>query len=159
EIADELSYSAKSIIRYATDRGVEKNFLGRPVADAEPRRDPPPAVTGYANDLLLLIGDPRFCRAIVESSPGTALAIFHEIGEAEKYGVQVEVFGKNIVNEAIVNENSFLYREAEPYETGLMGYHKPLSQAIFANYRLVEVVNTLLDPDLESMWKWRAAQW
>ena len=87
--------------------------------------------------------DKRFCRAIVESSPGTALAIFQEMGETKKYGIQVETFAKNIVNEALMNRDSFIFHEAEGYESGLIGYHKPLSQAMFSNYMMVENIGTL----------------
>ena len=66
---------------------------------------------------------------------------------------------KNIVNEALRNKDSFLFHEAEGYESGLLGYHKPLSQAMFSNIKLVETVGTLLDPDLSAMWNWDADQW
>jgi hypothetical protein len=142
-IADEFAHSVKSLIYYST-YGLEKK---------------PPKVTVYANDILLLIGDKRFCRSIVESSPGTALAVFREIEKTEKYGVQIGTFARNIVNAALLNNDSFLFHEAEGYESGLIGYHKPLSQAMFSNYRMVESIGTLLDPDLDARWKWNAAQW
>lgn len=157
-IADEFALSVKSLIRYATDRGELKNYR-RPEGEGRKRPKRLPKVTGYANDILVLIADKRFCRAIVESSPGTALAMFHEIGETKKYGIQVEIFAKNIVNEALSNKDSFLFHESEGYESGLIGYHKPLSQAMFSNYRMVEVIGTLLDPDIWDKQKWDSAQW
>ena len=155
-IADEFAYSARSLVRYATDRGAFKSYRAK--GDEEPS-DKVPKVVAYANDVFLLIADKRFCRAIVESSPGTALAVFHEIGETKKYGIQVETFAKNIVNEALANRDSFLFHEAEGYESGLIGYHKPLSQAMFANYKMVEAIGTLLDPDILGQGKWDAGQW
>ncbi len=155
-IADELAHSTKSLVRHATDRGELKNYRGEHESKAQ---RVPPKVEAYANDLLLLIADKRFCRVIVESSPGTALAIFQEMGETEKYGIQVETFAKNIVNEALLNRDSFIFHEAEGYESGLIGYHKPLSQAMFSNYRMVETIGTLLDPDIWGKAKWSAAQW
>lgn len=157
-IADEFALSVKSLISYATDRGELKNYP-RPEGQSRKRPKRLSKVTGYANDILVLIADKRFCRAIVESSPGTALALFHEIGETKKYGIQVEIFAKNIVNEALANKDSFLFHESEGYESGLIGYHKPLSQAMFSNYRMVEVIGTLLDPDIWDKQKWDAAQW
>jgi len=153
-IADEVARSAKSLIRHATDRGEFKNYRRYEKEDKNP-----PKVTACANDILLLIADKRFCRAIVESSPGTALAVFYEIGETQKYGIPVEIFSKNIVNEALANKDSFLFHEAEGYESGLIGYHKPLSQAMFSNYKMVEAIGTLLDPDIWGKRKWDAAQW
>ena len=157
-IADEFARSAKSLIRYATDQTEFKTFGGHDVGKNQPRKKPP-NVTGYADDILLLIADKRFCRAIVDSSPGTALAVFHELAETKKYGVQVETFAKNIVNEALVNRDSFLFHETEGYESGLIGYLKPLSQAMFSNHRMVETIGTLLDPDIREMRKWDSAQW
>ncbi len=157
-IADEFASSAKSLVRYATDRGELKNFR-KNVSENEKSPNNPPKVTAYANDILLLIADKRFCRAIVESSPGTALAVFQEMEGTKKYGIQIEIFAKNIVNEALANKNSFLFHEAEGYESGLIGYHKPLSQAMFSNHKMVEVIGTLLDPDIWDKEKWDAAQW
>lgn len=157
-IADEFAHSAKSLIRYATDRGEFKNIRRHNAGENEPAKKTP-KVTGYANDILLLIADKRFCRAIVDSSPGTALAVFQEVAETKKYGVQVETFAKNIVNEALLNRDSFLFHEAEGYESGLIGFHKPLSQAMFSNYRMVETIGTLLDPDIWEKGKWDSAQW
>ncbi|MFC2279569.1 MAG: hypothetical protein ACFNUL_10150, partial [Cardiobacterium hominis] len=73
--------------------------------------------------------------------------------------IQVETFAKNIVGEALANKDSFLYHEAEGYQSGLIGYIKPLSQAMFSNYEMVETIGTLLDPDLYSKRTWDAAQW
>lgn len=157
-IADEFARSARSLIRHATDRDELKHDRRQETEEEEPSKKPP-KVTGYANDLLLLIADKRFCRAIVESSPGTALAVFHEMGETKKYGIQVETFAKNIVNEALANRDSFLFHETEGYESGLIGYHKPLSQAMFSNYSMVEAIGTLLDPDLREGGKWDSTQW
>lgn len=155
-IADELAYSARALVRHATDRGRWKDDR---LEREDEKKKVPPKVEGYANDLLLLIADKRLCRAIVESSPGTALAVFQTMADTKKHGIQVEIFAKNIVNEALANKDSFLYHEAEGYESGLIGYHKPLSQAMFANYDMVETIGTMLDPDLSRKSEWDADQW
>lgn len=149
-IADELTRSARALVRYAP----EKRRL-QEAADTEQ----PPRVVAYAHDILLLIGDKRLCRAIVEASPGTALAFFQEVAETEKYGVPIDIFGKNLVREAIANKDSFLYHEAEGYDSGLIGYHKPLTQAMFSNYFMVEEIGSLLDPDYMASRKWDHEQW
>lgn len=142
-IADELASSMPSLVRHApTRRGNEE-----PLSEA----------AQYAHDILLLIADRRFCRAIVARSPGTALSLFVEMAELEKYDIGIETFGQNLVAEALDNRDSFLFHETEGYQTGFMGYLKPLSSAIFANYRLVEDVGSLLDPWWDT--KWDASQW
>jgi hypothetical protein len=150
-IADEFAFSARALIRYAPER-----------ADIEGENEElnkKPKVIGYANDLLLLIADKRFCRAIVASSPVTALVVFQEITEAKKYRVQVGTFARNILNEALMNKDSFLFHETEGYESGLIGYYKPLSQAMFSNYTMVETIGTLLEPDIWEKARWDSAQW
>jgi hypothetical protein len=156
-IADELMRSARPLVGYATNRDARGTYRSGKIDGTGHRV--PPDVEAYANDLLLLIADKRLCRVIVASSPGTALAIFREMAETKRYGIQVGTFARNIVNEAIVNKDSFLYHEAEGYESGLLGYHKPLSQAMFSNYEMVETIGTLLDPDIKVKSKWDATQW
>ena len=157
-IADELTRSVKSLIRHATDLGKFESLQVHDADENKPQRNPP-KVTEHADFILQLISDKRFCRATVDSSPGTALAVFHEMAKTNKHGVQVEIFAKNILNEALVNRNSFLFHEAEGYESGLMGYHKPVSQAMFSNYRMVETIGTLLDLDVLGRRKLDSAQW
>lgn len=154
-IADELAYSAKALVQHATDRGRFKNYA----RDGEGEKRKLKKVEECANDVLLLIADKRLCRAIVASSPLTALAVFQAMADMKKYGILVETFAVNIVTEALANEDSFLYHEAEGYESGLLGYYKPLSQAMFANYEMVETIGTLLDPGVYGRPKWDAAQW
>jgi len=113
----------------------------------------------YADQILRLMGDQRFCRAIVKSSSRTALEFFLEMNKTKKYTIKANVFCGNIVREALRNKESFLYYETEGYESGLIGYHKPLSQAIFSNYRMVEEIGSLLDAGIEEYNKWDAAQW
>jgi len=152
-IADEIAYSARSLVRHATDR---RQMAMRDVEEGEKGLR---KVEGYANDLLLLIADRRLCRAIVESSPGTALAFFSAMTDLKKYGIPISTFATNIVNEALRNKDSFLYHEVEGYQSGLIGYHKPLSQALFSNYELVDTVGTLLDPIIDLKSDWDAEHW
>ena len=152
-VAQELIRSIPSIVSNAPN----KRRIGGYLPAEEPPE--PTKVQGIANDILLLIGDQRFCRSLVEFSPGTILAVFEEIGETKKYGVSVAQFGRNVVTAAIENPNSFMYHEAEGYSSGLLGYLKPLSQAIFGNHNMAEVVDSLLDPDYRAIQRWSATEW
>ena len=82
-IADELTYSVRSLVRNASDKGTLRRYK----AQEDEKKWKPPKVEAYANDLLLLIADKRLCRVIVESSPITALAVFQEIGDTKKYDI------------------------------------------------------------------------
>src|SRR2546422_884914 len=64
--ADELRRSAEALVRHASIRSAEQ-----PGTQKEPSR-----VTAYADDILLLIADQRFCRAMVDSSSNTIGALF-----------------------------------------------------------------------------------
>lgn len=156
-IADELAFSAKNLVLYSTDYSKKTRSVRG--ADSRDLESLLPTAEDYADDLLLLIADKKFCRTIVQSSPGTALAFFQAVGEQRKYGIQIETFAKNIVAEALANTDSFLYHETDGYESGLLGYHKPLSQAMFADYKMVEGIGTLLNPDVLGQWKWDACKW
>lgn len=154
-VADELMRSAKAIVSQATDR----YRLQRLLPDLARNKRKPLKVEAFANDILSLIADKRFCRAIVESSPGTAWAFFGEMGVLKKYGIQIQTFASNIVNAALENKNSFIYHETAGYESGLIGHYKPLCQAIFSNYEMVESIDTLLDTDFGNRSKWDSEQW
>ena len=146
-VAGELIKSLPSIISFAPSilrHTSEESLL--PVEDS-------------ASEILLLMADKRFCRAVVKSSPGTALKLFSEMDAQQKLGINVRTFSKNILNEAILDKDSFIYHEAEGYETGFMGYVKPLTQTMYGNFDLVETVNTLLVADYKDQSKWDSEQW
>ncbi len=151
-VADEVSKSAKSLIKYALE-------FDKRIFDSEPIRKDHSKVSAYASDILFLIGDKKFCKAVVEYSSVTAYLIFKEISLQKKYKVQISIFAKNIFNEAMINKNSFLFHETSGYQSGLIGHLKPLTNAMYSDYYMVEEIGSLLDPDLESMWKWDSEQW
>jgi hypothetical protein len=154
-VADELMRSAKALVLHATDRGGFKHFPSNLLRT----KSKPSSIEAYANDILSLIADRRFCRAIVESSPGTVWALFDEMGKQKKYGIRIETFANNIVSEALENKGSFLYHETAGYESGLIGNYKPICQAIFSNYKMVETIETVLDTNFKSKSKWDSDQW
>lgn len=154
-VADELRRSAKALVFYATGGAEYPPFLRSPAR----KEKPPSNVEACANEILSLIADRRFCRAIVESSPSTAWAFFDVMGEQKKYGIQIQTFANNIVSEALENRSSFLYHETAGYGSGLIGNFKPICQAIFSNYEMVEAIGTILDTDFRSRFKWDSDQW
>lgn len=148
-VADELSRSAEALVRHASNR------VSGDISEQEERED----VTAYADDILLLIADRRFCHAIVGSSPNTIGALFQAMRRSKKYGIPVDLFARNIVREAIANRDSFLYHESSGYDSGLLGYHKPLTTVMFSDFDAVEEIGILLDPGYFESKKWDADQW
>jgi len=147
--ADELSRSAEALVRHASTRS-----RGEPRTQQEP-----PRVTGYANDILLLIADQRFCRAMVDSSPNTIGALFQAMRKLAKYRIAIDLFARNIVRQAIANRDSFLFHESSGYDSGLLGYHKPLTTVMFSDIAAVEENPSMLDPGYFESKNWKADQW
>lgn len=155
-ISDEIAHSASRLIKYAPSTHSRWKKSRTLPGGAEP---PLRKVEGYANDLLLLIADRRFCRSVVAKSPVLALAVFREIALQKKNDVAIGTFTRNIVAEALLNTDSFLFHETEGYQVGLLGHHKPLSQAIFGDYAMLAGIGTALDADLGDSFSWNSGTW
>jgi hypothetical protein len=155
-ISDEIARSASRLIKYAPSTHSRWNPSRASPGGAEP---PLRSVEGYANDFLLLIADRRFCRAVVSKGPVLALALFREIALQKKHGVAIGTFTRNLVGEALVNTDSFLFHETEGYQVGLLGHHKPLSQAIFGDYAMLAGIGTAFDADLGENFSWNPDTW
>jgi len=151
-IADEISSSAGAIVRHCNEDG---RF-------AQPGRNPksPSIASGAAHDLLLLLGDRRFCRQVALASPGTAIAVFSEMGNQQKFHLPVADFGRNVMSEAIANHDSLLHHETSDLSWNYLGYTKPFSRALLSNFELVEALaadgTSPLDIDLTIQWNLNA---
>ncbi len=154
-IADEVTRSAKAIVTDASARNKALYSL----IDQPSTPEKPSDVSISANQILLLIADKRFGRAVVDSSPGTAWAFFSEMADARKFSIPIETFACNIVNEAIENKSSFLYQETAGYESDLLGHYKFISKALLSNYAMVETIRTVFDTNYENRKRWDRDQW
>jgi len=148
-IADEIIRSAYNIIENTTD---EFSILKNKEKEIK-------EVQIHANNILSIISDKRMCRAIVNSSPTTARIIFKAISKTNKFNDEIFVLTKNIINESINNENSFIYREDNGYESGLIGDQKPISNSIFSNFDLMERVKWFIQPNTSGEDYWKNKQW
>lgn len=155
-IADELSASVRALVQFAPDWN---QLPIRQRSQNDPRLPNLPKVEACANDILHLLADKKFCSAAIASAPGTILALYSEISKTKKYGIAISVFSRNIVSEAIENTDSFLFHETQGYESGLIGHIRPVSQAMFSDYRMVEKIGTLFDTDYSKRENWSATQW
>lgn len=159
-IANELSRSANPLVKYC--RHLTPRF---PNEEASPKQatKKKAGAEDYAYDILLLIANRKFCRQIVGASPVTAQAFFEEMTRAKKFDIPMGQFARNISSEAVAQKGSFLYDEAEGYLSGLLGYLKPVSLAVYGNYLLVEALASNgaspLDIDFEEQYAWGAKQW
>ncbi|HAT1976813.1 hypothetical protein SCZ71_15310 [Legionella pneumophila serogroup 1] len=134
-MADELARSAKPIVQFS-------KTVPTPWERNEKTDKNKPSIEDYAYELLLLIGNKKFCRHIISSSPHTAILIFDEMTKLEKYNLPIGQFAQNITTEAISNSDSLLFHEEHGYESGLIGYIKPFSKAIYGNSKLINQLAT-----------------
>jgi hypothetical protein len=150
-IASELARSMRGIV----------DLYSIPVQGSGGRRYNP-KYANHAHNLLLLIGNRKFCRHIASSAPGTAIVLFQRVSETHKYYLPLRQFATNVSTEAIQNTDSSLYHEDEGYYSGFLGYVKPFSTALFGDYRLVEGLGrdfgSPLDIDYKAVYAWNATQ-
>lgn len=148
-IADEITQSAYNIIQNTIDEYWILNNKGTEIKE----------IQLHANNILSIISDKRMCRAIANASPITARIIFQAIRKTNKYNNEIFVFTKNIINESINNENSFMYREDNGYESGFFGEQKLISNSIFSNFDLMERMGYFIQPYTPSEHNWKNKQW
>jgi len=150
-VADELKYSVPNIINFGQQRS--RSFPG------ESKQTKIKDVEAYANTILDLIGDPRFCRAMVASANRTIQSIFQQITKTQKYELPMHAFAKNLILEAMNNRDSFLFHEIARFDSGLLGQVRPVTSTIFKNIEVVKGNPSLLTLDGVKMSKWDAEQW
>ena len=131
-VADELEGSAESIIKFASAAFEPKNAAA--VEKGEPSAE------NYACDLLLIVGNRKFCRHVAGSAPNTAIALFRAVAEKKQYNVPMSQFSSALSTEAILNKDSLLYHEDAGYFSGYLGYTRPFTNTIFGDFEFVEAL-------------------
>lgn len=132
-IADEIARSADNIVYYCKT-GKSKKKRSRKLQK--------PQIDDYAYELLLLIGNRKFCKSLISNAPGTAILFFESMSKHKKYNLPINQFVQNITMEALVNTDSILYHEDNGFNSGLIGYIKPFSKSLYGNASLVEALST-----------------
>jgi hypothetical protein len=156
-VADELGRSANSIIAMASaafdpnhPRRRRAHVVGKPGAEE------------CACDLLLIIGNRRFCRHVASNAPNTAIALFRAVAKTKQFHVPMSQFSAALATEAILNKDSLLYHEDAGYVSGYFGYARPFTNTVFGNFEFVEALATNgsspLDIDLDVRWKFDGQQ-
>ncbi|KGH25474.1 hypothetical protein P353_24985 [Comamonas testosteroni] len=109
--------------------------------------------------LLLAMGSPKFCRAVVEDSPRSIIMLFNAVHTQSKYNDEIKIIAKNLVTAALANRNSFLYHENDFYSSGLEGITQPVTTALCQSPKLVRSIETLLNPEYSRRDPWDFDQW
>ena len=92
----------------------------------------------YAASFLLLIGDRRFCKIVVDKVPAFAFACFQSVQRHPLARLPIFQFARNIGQEFVRNTSSSFYQEDSGYHSGLVGYTQPATKIIFGSYEFVE---------------------
>lgn len=153
-IAAELARSADALVVGAsTPRGLRHNQGGISI-EIDPGE--------YARQILLLIANRKLCRSIVAEAPGTAIALFDATSQRRAYNIPLGQFASNITTEAVQNKDSILYHEDAGFFSGLIGYVKPFSRALYGDFTLVEALanqnRSPLEVDYQVRWLWDSMQ-
>lgn len=154
-VADELIRSSDGIVNYS----IIKNSSRVHEVDPSKRERDKPDVAIYANELLLLLSEKKLCKAIVDASPATAIRVFMAVKKQNKYPPALRVFSKNVLNQALVSRESFMYHETGGYNSGLIAHHKPLSHAMFSSHSMVERIGSMFELDLWGEFDFGPPQW
>ena len=149
-IASELVRSADPLVRCSRTKGSARR------QDEDQKKI---GASAYAHDILLLMGSRKLCRHIVSSSPVTAIVLLESMAREKLYTLPAGPFATNVTTEALINKDSPLYHEDAGYSSGLIGYLRPFSKAMYGNFTLVENLDpSPLDIDLDLQWNWDPSQ-
>lgn len=130
-VASEIGFSTKEILNFASKiPEVEKS---------EEKEKFFPKHVGFAHDLVLIFGNKKLCKAMVEKVPWAAAEIFTQASILMNPKIPIWQFAKNVGEELILNTESSLYHEEDGFTSGYFGYTKPVSRAIFGNSTFVEL--------------------
>lgn len=139
--AAELPSVISELVRSATS--LIQTVVGPPVVPGRRVPQPSEAAT-IAGEILLALGHRKVCRYVVSDTPELAIVLMESAAEAlERPSFRSRFaplghFARNVTVEALLNPDSPLYHESSGFDSGLMGYIKPFSGAMYGHYRLVE---------------------
>ena len=139
----------KSIVTHATEENKQIN---------QDTQNPQKVQLG-ANKILELMADKIFCRVVANTSPTTAIALYNEMENNNKYNIKVKSFTRNLISEAINEKSSFIYRGIRVYDSKTMGYKNPISRTLFSNYKMSDAIETTLCPNITDVYNWDTDQW
>jgi hypothetical protein len=90
-----------------------------------------------AGYVIQLLGNELVCNKIISHSPITAVRVCEECIQQKCFHLPISQFLFNLSTEAIRNKNSLLYLEEHAHYSGVLGYKKRLSTAIYGSYGLI----------------------
>lgn len=96
--------------------------------------------------ILHLMGNEYFCKIVIKYYPEVVEGIFCEMKRQNKYDIDVKLFAEHLVTQALLCENSFIFRETN------------LLTEIYSNVELIQKYPELLEPHHNLTSKWNSEQ-
>jgi hypothetical protein len=159
-LAHEIARSAPNLVRLAKPSTNSVDPAKSKSKSISKRKHTPDQ---YAHDLLFLIANRKLCRHIVQSSPVTVAVFLDAANEEDGAWAPIGQFATNVSIEAFANKESFVYQEEERYDSGLIGHLKPVTQALYGRYKLIERLAVRgsfpFDIPYEETNAWNGAHW
>jgi hypothetical protein len=106
-----------------------------------------------ADELLLMLGDRRFCRHVAKKAPWVAEELFREVGKEGLGDLQFAQFARNVSAELLADPDTAIHHEDEWFRSGLIGHLKPVSASLFGNSDLVEELAGKAASPLDLTWQ------
>ena len=107
---------------------------------------PPPPSCRDAQAILFALGDTRFAEEVVAKAPAFLCSLFSYMSTQRVYPSAVSALARNVIQVALRDPDSFLYRETTPYDAGLLGQERPVTHSILGSPALLDAFPGLLDP-------------
>jgi hypothetical protein len=156
-VAYEVARSAPELIATARKRVKQRDFTGGGIISVRSE------TAQIANEILLLLGDRRFCRYAAKQAPWTVAGLFREVGKERLDDLQFAQFARNVSSELLADPDTAVHHEDEWFRSGLIGHLKPVSVSVFGNSDLIEALASQAGSPLDPLWQdqraWEPQSW
>lgn len=156
-VAYEVGRSAPELIAIARQRVRERDWTNGGFISARTE------AAHSADEVLLLLGDRRFCRYVAKKSPWVVAELFREAGKERLGDLQFVQFARNVSAELLADPETAIHHEDEWFRSGLIGHLKPVSASVFGNSDLIEELASRAGSPLDLLWQeqraWKPQSW
>lgn len=116
-----------------------------------------------AQQLISMLGDPRFCRVVAKQVPALAAEIFHQASRGSARELPLDQFSRNVAGEFFSDPTTAIHYEEDGFKSGLIGYARPVSKELFEHVELVEQLASGAGSPLDPLWfqtdEWGKRNW
>lgn len=156
-VAYEVGRSASELVAIARQRTNQRDLTNGGFVSARTK------AAQIANDVLLLLGDRRFCRHVAKQAPWTVAELFREVGKEPLGDLQFVQFARNVSSELLADPDTAIHHEDEWFRSGLIGHLKPVSVSVFGNSDLIDALASRAGSPLDPLWQdqraWESRSW